>query len=107
MPNFVFMKKTLYAILASILLVAAPFAASAGVNDAIEAAAPQASVAVVHGGVEVGNPAEQEADLAVYAITGQLVKHTRIPAGATMHIELPSGCYIVRVDGLSRRVVIR
>lgn len=67
----------------------------------------QASVSVTHGGVEVSNPGQSDAQVSVYAITGQPVKQCSVPGGATIHIELPSGCYIVRVDGLSRRVLIR
>lgn len=65
-----------------------------------------ATVRPVASGVEIEVPGERDARVEIYAITGQLVRSVRVPAGHS-HIELGAGCYIVRVDGRSTRVIIR
>jgi len=86
-----------------ILALAAIFAAPA---SATEPARTETSVSARPGGVEISNPADATVGVEVYAITGSLIRRADAPAG-TSRIELPPGCYIVRVDGLSRRVAVR
>lgn len=67
---------------------------------------PSVSIRVLQTGVEIVNDTRTECDVMIYAITGQLMKHVKAAPGSTQ-IELAPGCYIVRVDGLSKRIVIQ
>ncbi len=44
--------------------------------------------------------------VSIYALTGQIVKTADVSSGKTT-IELPTGYYIVRIDDLAKRVIIR
>lgn len=66
----------------------------------------QPAVRVVSGHVEITLPGDEPRDVAVYALTGQLVKTLSVQPGTTV-IELPAGYYIVKCDRLSQRVIIR
>lgn len=56
--------------------------------------------------IEIVISDEGSHEAAIYALTGQLVKHLSISEGTT-HIELKPGYYIVRIDGQSKRVVVK
>lgn len=56
--------------------------------------------------IEITINEEGNHEAAVYALTGQLVKHLSLTEGTT-HIELKPGYYIVRIDGQSKRVVVK
>lgn len=66
----------------------------------------QPEISVKSGGIDIVVSGSTNADVTVYAITGQIVKHLQITEG-TNHIELAAGCYIVRVGRLSKRVVVK
>lgn len=100
--------KLLYSLILSAFLIAGAAQVSAAtVADApqIEAAGAQPTVTPRLDGVEIANPSEHNALVAIYAITGQLVKHFRVVPGTTF-VDLAPGCYIVRVDGYARRIAI-
>ncbi len=65
-----------------------------------------ASIRVLSAGVEIVNDTAADCDVMVYAITGQLMKHVAAAPGITQ-IDLAPGCYVVRVDGLSKRIIIK
>lgn len=93
-------------------------AAAAALCGAVAVAAPPrpdtareirqsgASIRVLSTGVEIVNDTAADCDVMVYAITGQLMKHVAAAPGITQ-IDLAPGCYVVRVDGLSKRIIIK
>lgn len=56
--------------------------------------------------IEITVTADSGKDATIYALTGQAVKQLTLPEGTT-RIELNPGYYIVRIDGQSKRVVVR
>ena len=44
--------------------------------------------------------------IAIYALTGQVVKQFSVAPGNTV-VDIAPGYYIVRIDGLSKRVVVK
>ncbi len=99
--------KYIFAILTALTLLAAPTALAGTDGSATTTELSQAICVTARAGmVEITNAGDCPAEVSIYAITGQQVKHCTAPAGTTA-IELAPGCYIVRVNGLSRRVVIR
>ncbi len=58
------------------------------------------------GGVNIEIPGDQPRHVAVYAITGQVVKQFNANPGST-YVELPAGYYIVRVANLSVKIVVK
>lgn len=79
--------------------------ADSGVQS--ELVAPDApKVRVSQGSVEIEVPSDQPADVTVYAITGRIVTRFSAAPGIS-RVDLRPGCYIVRVDGRSTRVVVR
>lgn len=92
--------------LAAVAVAPAPLVAEpapAEIQSAQDRAA--AAVTVRPGGVDIANASDSPLDLSIYAITGQQVFRGVARPGVT-HVELRPGCYIVRVDGLSRRVAV-
>lgn len=66
-----------------------------------------ASIKALNGAVEIDNATDKAIDVAVFAITGSLVKQTTIASGESLRIELPSGYYIVKAGDTSKRVAVR
>ena len=66
----------------------------------------QPTVKVVAGGIEIAVQEESGCHVAIYAITGQLVKQIDIPSGITT-IDLTAGYYIVKCGNTATRVAIR
>lgn len=58
------------------------------------------------GGINIEVPGDQPRHVAIYAITGQVVKQFNANPGST-YIELPAGYYIVRVANLSVKIVVK
>lgn len=103
------MKRHLLSILCAGLLASVAVAGESPRADGsivADATAPSVQIKVKAHGVEVTVDDDESRDVTVYAITGQIVKHLQIPGASTTLVELSPGCYIVRVDGLSRRVVV-
>lgn len=66
----------------------------------------QPTVKVLNGHVEIYLPGDEARQVAIYALTGQLVKSLTVQPGVSV-IELPAGYYIVKCDRLSQRVIVR
>lgn len=75
-----------------------------GITQNIAASQPQ--VRVLHGQVEITLPGEEDRNVTIYALTGQVVKSfTAVPGVNT--VDLPKGYYIVKCDRVSCRVVVK
>lgn len=75
--------------------------------DKIEAADSDApSLKIISSGIEITNPSDKDVKVAIYALTGQLVKQADIPHG-THDLTLSPGYYIVKYSSLTRRVAIQ
>jgi len=83
-------------------------AMGAGVNTSVSsvALAAQPSVRVVDGQVEISVPGDDNVQVVIYALTGQVVKTLTVSPGVTA-IELPAGYYIIKCGKLSQRVIVR
>lgn len=67
-------------------------------------AAPQ--IKTLAHGIEIEISDNNNHQIFVYALTGQIIKTIEVTPGATS-IELPAGYYIVKIDKLAKRVIIR
>lgn len=65
------------------------------------------SVVVRGGVVEIENPGTEVVDVAIFTITGVQVHNSKINASDNEQINLPAGCYIVKVGKVAKRVAIR
>lgn len=61
---------------------------------------------VVHGGIEISNPYDIARFFYIYSITGQMVKSLEVTDG-TVTVNLPQGCYIVKCDKWSKKIIVR
>ncbi|MCM1483132.1 MAG: T9SS type A sorting domain-containing protein [Muribaculaceae bacterium] len=64
------------------------------------------TVKIVTGGAEITVPDDTEYTFNVYSITGQLVKTFKLADGSVT-VELPRGCYIIKCEKWSKKIVIR
>ena len=80
-----------------------PVAIAAPAVAAIHTDSPRAVVS--QGSVTITAQQDCDAVFEIYSITGQLVKRFKLSAG-TATIELHKGCYIVRCEGWSKKIVI-
>lgn len=77
---------------------------SEGMTQIVTTSQPQ--VRVLHGSVEITIPGDEDRNVTIYALTGQVVKSfTAVPGANT--VELPKGYYIVKCDRVSCRVVVK
>lgn len=91
----------------SIAVLAAPAPRGAQAADTQETVeAPQPTVRVVSGAVEIANPTDTAVETVVFAITGAVVKQSTVAPGDTQHIDLAGGYYIVRIGRTSHRIAI-
>lgn len=72
-----------------------------------ELAQQQASIEIQSGSVKVINSSDAPVDVAVFAITGTVVKQACVDAGDELTIELPAGYYIVKAGSSARRVAVK
>lgn len=104
------MNKLRFAILA--LLIAFAGATVEAVDTEVSSHGPHVEavakpvVKVVNGHVEITVPGDDNVQVIIYALTGQVVKNVTVPSGTSI-IDLPAGYYIVKCDGLSQRVIVR
>lgn len=77
-------------------------------TDAQQASVAQPAHVVVPGShcVEITIADDESHTVAIYALTGQVVKQACV-SGSNNVIDLTPGYYIVRIDGLSKRVVVK
>lgn len=68
---------------------------------------PSINVKVLPHAIEIHNLTTQPLKFSIYSITGQMIKEVAVNASETLTVDLPSGCYIVRSDAGTRKVVVR
>ena len=73
-------------------------------NQTVVATQPQ--VRVVGSRIEISVSGDDDLDVTIYALTGQVVKTLKAIPGVTT-VELPKGYYIVKCDRISCRVVLK
>lgn len=66
----------------------------------------QPQVRVLHGQIEITVPGDEERNVTIYALTGQIIKSLNVAPGVTT-VDLPKGYYIVKCDRISCRVVVK
>lgn len=64
------------------------------------------TVKINSGNLEISVPDDTIYNFNIYSITGQLVKTLKLSDG-TASVELPRGCYIVKCEKWSKKIVIR
>lgn len=101
--------KKIYAYILSMMLCLAAGTASAysgaAINGASELVEP--TVKVVINGLVVDNPTDNAIEVAVFSITGTMVRHTDVAPGDCLDIELSPGLYIVKAGDHSQKIIIR
>lgn len=103
--------KNILSILVLIMAMAfAPSAfASVGAEDSyssVEDATSEPEIKVAGQRVEIEISDDLDHQVMVYALTGQVVKTVKATYGTTV-IDLPAGYYIVKVDRVAKRVIVR
>ena len=71
-----------------------------------QALTPQPSVKVTPGHIEINVPGDEPRQVAIYSLTGQVIKSFIAQPGTTS-IELSAGYYIVKCERTSTRVVVK
>lgn len=98
--------KRLYRIVTALIIACAStvpaFVASA--DDAIEAVVDESRAVSVDGGIQLS--ATERVNFEIYSITGQRVKNVTVE-NATVKVDLPKGCYIVRCPQWSKKVIVK
>lgn len=103
------LRKNIAALLLLLMVGAGTPCALAGENADVRAQAEmtvQPVIKVHNGVVEIMLSGNENRQVYVYSLTGQLVKSVNAQPGTTT-IELPAGYYIVKCDRLSQRVIVR
>ena len=85
----------------------ATFAAQSAAENAIEQTEHNINITARAGGVEIDNNSDTPVEVAVFAITGTLVKQLSADSGERVCIELPSGYYIVKAGNTSKRIAVK
>lgn len=89
------------------MLVSGPVPMAAlPVPQAVESVTPSHSVKPGAHCIVIELGGESPLVVTVFALTGQIVRQLEVEPGIT-RLDMPPGYYIVRVDGLSQRVVVR
>lgn len=93
------------------LMTLVAFSASAegnhdGPQSVEESVVPAPQIKVLSHGIEIEIADDDSHMVSVYALTGQVVKTVEAGNGMTS-IDLAAGYYIVRIDNLAHRVIIR
>lgn len=73
-------------------------------DDATEVVAEESRAVSVEGGIQLS--ATERMGFEVYSITGQRVKSVTVE-NATVKVDLPKGCYIVRCSKWSKKVIVK
>lgn len=69
-------------------------------------ASAEPTIKINSGNLEISVPDDTIYNFNIYSITGQLVKTLKLSDG-TASVELPRGCYIVKCEKWSKKIVIR
>lgn len=104
--------KTLKTILLTVLLLLAgggiaAFAADDSARNIGQEVVQQAVINVKGGSVEIENCSDEEIQVVVYGITGQVVKSFAAQPGGVTVVDLTAGYYIVKAGNVTRRVAVR
>lgn len=104
--------KTLKAILIVVLLLMtgggiAAFAADDSARNIGQEVVQQAVINVKGGSVEIENSSDEEIQVVIYGITGQIVKSFAAQPGDVTAVDLTAGYYIVKAGNVTRRVAVR
>ncbi len=59
----------------------------------------------VTGGIEITVNDDAKHDFYIYSITGQMVK--AVTLSETTVVDLPQGCYIIKCESWSKKIVVR
>lgn len=101
------MKRLLIALALLAGLAVPPAGLFATPASEVAGAVVEPSVKVLHHAIEIHNPTSQSLRFYIYSITGQMIKELTVDQSETATVELPAGCYIVRSDAGTRKVVVR
>lgn len=98
--------KNFAAILLTLLALTAvnPMPVQANADERIEANAPQLKAA--SGYIELTVSSETTFTFHIFSITGQLIKRVEVSDGS-LQVELPAGCYIVKCEKWSKKVIVK
>lgn len=66
----------------------------------------QPQIRVVGSQVEITVAGQEDVEVTIYALTGQIIKSLTVAPGTTM-VDLSKGYYIVKCDRISCRVVVK
>lgn len=104
--------KTLKAILIVALLLmtgggVAAFAADDSARNIAQEVVHQTVIKVKGGSVEIENSSDEEIQVVIYGITGQVVKSFAAQPGDVTAVDLTAGYYIVKAGNVTRRVAVR
>lgn len=99
--------KKLIGILLLTLFSATPIAAERHSGNATQtfAQADAPRISVNQGSVTITATADTQITFEVYSMTGQLVKRIRTNDGS-VSFDLPRGCYIIRCERWSKKIVV-
>lgn len=87
----------------SMALTAAPLAPAR-----VEVIASEPIVKASYSGVDITAPTgDTPIRIAIYSITGQLVKSAQLAPASNIHFDLPRGCYIVKAGNNTVKIVVR
>lgn len=79
---------------------------SATPNPDVELTEQIPVIKTVNGGIELTNNSSETITFHIYSITGQIIKSLELSGGRIM-VDLPQGCYIVKCNKWSKKVVVR
>lgn len=98
--------KSLYRIVMALIIACASTAPAfvAVADDNIETVAVDSRAIGVDGGIQLS--ATVRTGFEIYSITGQRVKSVTVE-DATVKVDLPKGCYIVRCAHWSKKVIVK
>ena len=91
--------------LSATVTLAAPIGYAQTTASEITAESSTAQFTTYHGALELRVIGSETIHFHIYSITGQLIKRVAI-ADASVRIELPAGCYIVKCEKWAKKVVV-
>lgn len=105
--NFAIEMKKIFAILLLMLAVSDLATASEPpqLQRGIETQVNIPKITIQQGAIGITNSSDMELTVDVYSITGQLVKRVRLSNGS-ITLEVKAGCYIVKCDSWSKKVIV-
>lgn len=74
-------------------------------EDSAIVAVTEPTLKAVTGGIEITINDDSKHDFYIYSITGQMIKSVTL--SETSIIDLPQGCYIIKCENWSKKIVVR